>query len=60
MFRAGDPYADTTTVRVLPPAEDGTNCYVIDGPGISHDSLMHEPHVGALAHALTEQLDRAP
>ena len=39
--------------------QDGTgDCYVIDGPDISHFVIMAEPHVRLLANALTECLDR--
>ena len=42
------------------PGQLGTGeSYVIDGPGLSHETVMEEPHVHALATALTELLDRA-
>jgi len=57
-FRAGDPTATSIEVRFV-PGDDAGECYVIDGPGISHETLMDEPFVGALAIALTQQLDGA-
>jgi len=57
-FRAGEPTADRTEVRFLPGDDRAGECYVIDGPGVSHGTLMEEPHVGSLATALTELLDR--
>ena len=60
LFRAGDPTAERSEVRSL-PADDGSGvCYVIDGPGVAHGTLMEEPHVGLLATALTELLDEQP
>ena len=59
IFRAGDPTVATTEVRFVPGDEVTGDCYMIDGPGISHGGLMEEPFVGALANALTERLDRA-
>ena len=58
-FRAGEPTADKTEVRFLPGGDGVGESYVIDGPGLSHGTVMEEPHVGALATALTELLDRA-
>ena len=58
-FRAGDANATSIEVRLVPD-DDGGECYMIDGPGISHETLMDEPFVGALAIALTQQLDGAP
>jgi thioesterase domain-containing protein len=58
-FRAGDATASSIEVRFVPD-DDAGECYMIDGPGISHETLMDEPFVGALAIALTQQLDGAP
>ncbi len=58
-FRAGDATATSIEVRFVPD-DDAGECYMIDGPGISHETLMDEPFVGALAIALTQQLDRWP
>jgi thioesterase domain-containing protein/aryl carrier-like protein len=58
-FRAGDAAATSIGVRFVPDDAAG-ECYMIDGPGISHETLMDEPFVGALAIALTQQLDGAP
>src|SRR4029079_7461634 len=58
-FRAGDATATSIEVRFVPD-DDAGECYMIDGPGISHETLMDEPFVGALAIALTRQLDRSP
>ncbi len=58
-FRAGDAAATSIGVRFVPD-DDAGECYMIDGPGISHETLMDEPFVGALAIALTQQLDGAP
>ncbi|HEX4489808.1 MAG TPA: amino acid adenylation domain-containing protein [Acidimicrobiia bacterium] len=55
-FRAGDPSASTSAVRFVDGAE---RTYLVDGPGVSHDTLMDEPHVGVLASALTDVLDRS-
>lgn len=55
-FRAGEATGDRTVVRFVPGADA---CCMIDGPGLSHETLMQEPHVGALAEALTDLLDRA-
>jgi hypothetical protein len=55
LFRAGDPTAPPG-IRFV-PGHDRT--YLIDGPGVCHDALMDEPHVGALAAALTDVLARA-
>ena len=58
LFRAGTPTVRGSHVRMV-PADGGTDdCYVIDGPGVSHLTLMKEPHVRVLADALTERLDR--
>ncbi len=43
-FRGGAPTADVTGVRFV-PGNDGAGEYVIDGPGVSHETLMAEPHV---------------
>lgn len=59
LFRAGESSAETTTVRFIPGADGAREWYVIDGPGLSHESLLEEPHVGVVAKALTELLDRA-
>lgn len=56
-FRAGEPTGDRTQVRFLPGDDRAGGSYVIDGPGLSHETLMQEPHVGALATALMELLD---
>ena len=56
-FRAG-VQTDRGLVQ-MPHGEEGTDdCYVIDGPDISHFTLMAEPHVRLLADALTDRLDR--
>jgi amino acid adenylation domain-containing protein len=57
-FRAGTPTARGCAVRMVPGDEGTDDCYVIDGPGVSHLTLMKEPHVRVLANALTERLDR--
>jgi hypothetical protein len=57
-FRAGEPSTDTTEVRFVPGDDSAGEWYVIDGPGLRHGTLMEEPHVGALAAALTQLLDR--
>ena len=56
-FRAG---VQTNRGRVqMLQGEKGTgDCYVIDGPDISHLALMGEPHVRLLANVLTDRLDR--
>ncbi len=56
MFRAGDPGVATTHVRLVPGDDD---TYIVDGPGVSHDSLLEEPHVEAVASVFTQLLDRA-
>ena len=56
LFRAGDPTVSASAVRFV---EDAERTYLVDGPGVSHDTLMDEPHIGALARALTDVLDRA-
>ncbi len=57
-FRSGAPTAPQGDVRMV-PEDDGTDeCYVIDGPGVSHLTLMKEPHVRVLAKALIDRLDR--
>ena len=56
-FRPGTPSASESHVRLVPGDEGTDECYVIDGPGVSHQSLMKEPHVRVLAKALTERLD---
>jgi thioesterase domain-containing protein/acyl carrier protein len=57
-FRSGVPTARRGHVRMVPEDEGTDECYVIDGPGVSHLTLMKEPHVGVLAKALTDRLDR--
>jgi alpha-D-ribose 1-methylphosphonate 5-triphosphate synthase subunit PhnG len=59
-FRAGDATATTTSIRVAPGTDTTGECYFVDSPGVCHDTLMDEPHVAALADALTERLDREP
>jgi hypothetical protein len=59
-FRAGDATATTTSIRVAPGNGTSGECYFVDSPGVCHDTLMDEPHVAALADALTERLDREP
>ena len=59
LFRAGDPTADRPRSGSFPVDDGPGECYVIDGPGVAHGTLMEEPHVGALATALTQLLDRA-
>ena len=55
-FRAGEPTAQESAVHVR-DREDGTHeCYIFDGPGVSHESLMREPHIRFLARALNECL----
>lgn len=56
LFRAGDPDTDKSAVEIL-PADGGEEWYMVDGPGVSHDALMEEPHVTTLAAALSEILD---
>jgi amino acid adenylation domain-containing protein len=60
MFRAGDATATTTSIRVAAGTGTTGECYFVDSPGVCHDTLMDEPHVAALADALTERLDREP
>jgi aspartate racemase len=55
-FRAGDPTVATTAIRVLP--DDGTT-FIVDGPGVSHETLMDDQFVGAIADALTRLLELA-
>jgi amino acid adenylation domain-containing protein len=55
-FRAGDPTLSTTHVNLLPGDED---TYIVDGPGVSHETLMEEPFVGAVVSVLTGLLDHA-
>jgi acyl carrier protein len=55
-IRAGDPNVPTTGIHFV-PGDDET--YVVDGPGISHDTLMDEPFVGVVATVLTRLLDGA-
>jgi hypothetical protein len=59
LYRAGDPKAARTEVRALHGRHRAGECYLIDGPGVSHSTLLEEPHVVALAAALTELLARA-
>ena len=49
---------DPGRVQMLQEDEGSDECYVIDGPDISHVALMGEPHVRLLANALTDRLDR--
>ncbi len=56
-FRVG-AQTDPGRVRMLQGDEGPNECYVIDGPDISHVALMAEPHVRLLANALTDCLDR--
>jgi amino acid adenylation domain-containing protein len=53
---AGDPTASTTGIRFLPGADD---TYIVDGPGVSHETLMDEPFVSTVATVLTDLLGRA-
>jgi amino acid adenylation domain-containing protein len=55
-FRAGDPDASATHVRLLPGDDD---TYIVDGPGVSHLTLMEEPFVGEIAPVLARLLDHA-
>jgi thioesterase domain-containing protein len=59
MFRAGESTAGRTEVRFQPGGDGADESYVFDGPGVSHETLMEEPHVAKLADALTQRLDRA-
>lgn len=59
LFRAGESTAGRTEVRFHPGADGADESYVFDGPGLSHETLMAEPHVARLADALMERLDRA-
>jgi amino acid adenylation domain-containing protein len=58
LFRPGAPKVQSGHVRMVPGAEGADECYLIDGPGVSHLTLMSEPHVRLLAGTLTERLDR--
>ena len=53
---AGDPTAATTDIRFLPGDDD---TYIVDGPGVSHETLMDEPFVSTVATVLTNLLGRA-
>jgi amino acid adenylation domain-containing protein len=58
-FRAGTSTTSDSAVHVR-EREDGTpGWYIVDGPGISHDSFMSEPHIRHLARALDDCLVRA-
>jgi amino acid adenylation domain-containing protein len=57
-FRAGTPTVRGSHVHMVPGDEGTDDCYVIDGPGVSHFTLMKEPHVRVLANTLAERLDR--
>jgi amino acid adenylation domain-containing protein len=58
LFRSGAPKSRSGHVRMVPGDAGADECYAIDGPGVSHLTLMREPHVRLLANALTERLDR--
>ncbi len=53
---SGDPTVATTGIRFLPGDDDS---YIVDGPGVSHETLMDEPFVSAVATVLTDLLERA-
>ncbi len=57
-FRAGAP-DEPSAVRVRDRRDGTHDRYVIDGPGVSHETLMREPHIRLLARALNECLDDA-
>ena len=50
-FHAGVPTVQESHVRMVPAHGRTEECYFIDGPGVSHHTLMQEPHVDVLASA---------
>ncbi len=57
LFRAGSPTAPESAVRIVDRDAESARSYVIDGPGVSHETIMSEPHVQSLARALADALD---
>lgn len=58
-LRAGMSTAPESAVRGPDLVEGSDRRYFIDGPGVSHETLMKPPHIRYLAQALNDCLDQA-